>query len=212
MKTYPVKKIAFGCFIAMACFSACSKQKPLTPDENTFTKTEAPISYIRYGIFKGKQYSDKNGIVPVKTSNMSFTVKFDSSAIYTTTNPENQTDINKLFGFSDNNQMHHQCSARFGWRWSDNALRLFAYTYNAGERSFKELGTVKPGAETDCSIAVSGDTYTFSLNGVKTTMPRASTTPEAEGYRLYPYFGGDETAPHDIFIWLKEVKTPAANH
>ena len=207
-----MKKIVVYYFIAIVTLSACSKQKPLTSDENTFTKTEAPFSYIRYGIFKGKQYSDKNGIVGVKTSNMSFTVKFDSSAIYTTANPENQTDINKLFGFSDNNQMHHQYSARFGWRWSDHALRLFAYTYNAGERSFKELGTVKPGAETDCSIAVSDDTYTFSLNGIKTTMPRASTTPEAEGYRLYPYFGGDETAPHDIFIWLKEVPFPNEKH
>jgi hypothetical protein len=25
----------------------------------------------------------------------------------------------------------------------------------------------------------------------------------AEGYKLWPYFGGNETAPHDIYIWMK---------
>jgi len=36
-------------------------------------------------------------------------------------------------------------------------------------------------------------------------MPRESTTTMAEGYQLYPYFGGDETAPHDIFIWIEKL-------
>lgn len=202
-----VKKTIISGFIAMVCFCACSKQMPLTPDG----KTNSEQSYIKHSIFAGKHYSNKNGLVSVKTSNLSFKVKFDSSAIYSTVKAKNQTSINKLFGFSDNNATHHQYSARFGWRWSDNALRIFAYTYNAGTRSFVELGKIQPGIENDCSIAVYGDKYIFSLNGAKTAMPRASTTEEAEGYRLYPYFGGDETAPHDIFIWIKEVPTPDEN-
>ncbi|MEO5783498.1 MAG: hypothetical protein ABIQ07_09520 [Ginsengibacter sp.] len=40
-------------------------------------------------------------------------------------------------------------------------------------------------------------TYLYSL-------PRTSTTAKAIGYKLYPYFGGDETAPHEIDIWIKE--------
>jgi len=35
-------------------------------------------------------------------------------------------------------------------------------------------------------------------------MSRASTTTEAEGYKLFPYFGGDESAPHTISIWMQE--------
>jgi hypothetical protein len=31
------------------------------------------------------------------------------------------------------------------------------------------------------------------------------STPKGKGYRLYPYFGGDETAPHDISIWVKDL-------
>ena len=197
--------------MAVALLSACTKQRVNT-DENAFEKSLSGKSFVKHSIFKGRHYSNKNTVAPLKTSSLAFIVIFDSSAIYTTTKPENQTDINKLFGFSDNNAAHHQYSARFGWRWSDNALRLFAYTYNAGMRSFKELGKIETGAENECSIAIYEDKYIFSLNGSKTAMARASTTEDAEGYKLYPYFGGDESAPHDIFIWLKEVATPEEIH
>lgn len=184
---------------------------PLTPDDYSPEKTDIEQSFIKHSIFKGKHYSNKNELISVKTNQLAFKVKFDSSAIYTTLSAENQTDINKLFGFSDNKSMHHEYSARFGWRWSNNALRLFAYTYNQGLRSFQELGTIEFGKEIDCSITISGSTYIFSLNGAKTNMPRVSTTTEAEGYKLFPYFGGDETAPHDIHIWIKEIKTQSNN-
>ncbi|MGI8584586.1 MAG: hypothetical protein ACR2KX_20545 [Chitinophagaceae bacterium] len=79
---------------------------------------------------------------------MNFIAKFDSTAIYSNVNPDNRLYINKLYGFSDNNPTHQQFSARFGWRWSDNALRLFGYVYNDGVR--KELGTVAIGTENNC--------------------------------------------------------------
>ena len=47
-------------------------------------------------------------------------------------------------------------------------------------------------------------TYLFSVEEKSVTLPRLSTTAMAKGYRLYPYFGGDETAPHDVRIWIKE--------
>lgn len=85
---------------------------------------------------------------PVEYAELKFVVKFDSSAIYNTVDPSNQYDINKLYGFSDNDSLHQRYSARFGWRWSDNALRIFAYVYNSGVRSSKELGAILPGTET----------------------------------------------------------------
>lgn len=191
--------------LAAFCFCSCSKEpeQPQIPLEKK--EISKSPSFTQYIIFKGSQYCDKNSFAPVKLSHLSFKVKFDSSAIYTTSKAENQNDINKLFGFSDNNATHHEYSARFGWRWSDNALRIFAYNYNNGVRSFKELGTVKIGNENSCSITVSGNKYIFNLNGAETVMPRASTTELAEGYQLYPYFGGDESAPHAISIWIEEL-------
>jgi len=71
--------------------------------------------------------------------------------------------------------------------------------------SFKEIGTVQIGSENRCSIKIAGDKYLFSLNDKEITMPRASTTALAEGYKLWPYFGRDESAPHTISIWIKEI-------
>ena len=60
----------------------------------------------------------------VEYSERKFVVKFDSTSIYNTLIPSNQYDINKLYGFSDNDSVHHLYSARFGWRWSDQARKL----------------------------------------------------------------------------------------
>lgn len=189
-------------------FASCQKNvvdvvAAVTGKNESATTTSK--SFIKYTIAKGGQYCDQNSIKAVNYDQLSFVVKFDSSAIYQNLNPANQYDINKLLGFSDNNADHHQFSARFGWRWSDNALRLFGYIYNKGVMSFKELGTVAIGAENTCSIKVTNGAYIFTLNGKSETMPRLSTTAKGSGYKLYPYFGGDETAPHSISIWIKEL-------
>jgi hypothetical protein len=196
-------KLFFGCLVSML-FCACNKEivRPQSADDK---KQNPSSSFIKYTIPEGKQYCDQITFLQVKLQQLTFRVKFDSSAIYKTRKAENQYDINKLFGFSDNNTTHHQFSARFGWRWSDDALRLFGYNYNNGKRNFKELATIEIGRIYTCSITVAGSEYIFAVNGVETRMPRESTTTMAEGYQLYPYFGGDETAPHDIFIWIEKL-------
>ena len=163
-----------------------------------------PTQFTKYTIRQGQNYCDGNTYISTSYSELNFIAKFDSTAIYSNVNPYNQLDINKLYGFADNNSTHQQFSARFGWRWSDSALRLFGYVYNDGIRSSKELGIVSIGAENICSIKVNPKSYIFSLNGKVDSLPRTSTTTKAIGYKLYPYFGGDETAPHNIYIWIKE--------
>jgi len=160
--------------------------------------------FTKYTITAGAHYAINDVYKPVETTHFYFTVQFDRSAIYQSFNPENQYDINKLYGFSDNDNGHHQYSARFGWRWSDSALHLFAYVYNEGKVVSQELGIVPLGTKIRCGIDVTADTYVFSCNGYKQTLPRKSVTSKAEGYLLYPYFGGDEVAPHTVNIWIKE--------
>lgn len=162
--------------------------------------------FVQYVIPKGAHYANGNDLKEVETAALKFTVRFDSSAVYRTIDPHNQWDINKLYGFSDNGAMHHQYSARIGWRWSEGALRLFAYTYNNAVREEKEIAVVPIGKEVRCAIAVSKGAYLFSVEEKSVTLPRLSTTALAKGYRLYPYFGGDETAPHDVRIWIREEK------
>ena len=169
-------------------------------------QTEEKIEFTKYTIDKGNQFCNDNSYVTTSYRELRFIAKFDSTAIYTTVNPGNQDDINKLYGFADNNATHHKYSARFGWRWSKSALRLFGYVYNHGVLDSKELGTVEIGKENNCSIKITPSAYHFLLNGKIDSLPRMSTTLNAQGYKLYPYFGGDEVAPHTINIFIKESK------
>ncbi len=200
-----MKTILFTLVAALA-LTGCNKMADIIVDKATSGTTSDSHQFTKYTIQKGNQYCDGNSYKPVALSEMKFLVKFDSTAIYETQSQENQYDINKLYGFSDNNADHHQYSARFGWRWSDKALCLFAYVYNEGAVSSKELTTIAIGAEVNCSIKVSSSNYLFTVNGFTTAMPRLAATEKAEGYQLYPYFGGDEAAPHQIAIWIKSVE------
>src|SRR5918993_1204987 len=147
--------------------------------------------YIDYIIHKGEQFCDKNFFIPVDYRIQKFSVIFDSSAVYTSTGKANQGDINKLYGFSDNDVEHHLNSARIGWRWSDGGLRLFAYVYNNGQIASEEITEVIIGREINCSIEVAGNKYNFNVDGIPVSLARASTTQTGRGYKLYPYFGGD---------------------
>ena len=186
-------------FVLFSCKKETVSLLKTSPHGGTTTQ------FAKYTIRQGQNYCDGNTFTPTSYSQLNFIAKFDSSAIYSTVNPDNQLDINKLYGFSDNNSLHQDFSARFGWRWSDNALRLFGYVYNNGVRDSKELGIVSIGSENSCSITVNPKSYVFTLNGKIDSLPRTSTTVKATGYKLYPYFGGDETAPHNIYIWIKEL-------
>lgn len=187
--------------VMVLSLTACTKEDVMKRiGANTPTN-----QYLEYIIAKGTQTSNLTQYRPVNTKELKFAVKFDNSARYQTVNPSNQGDINKLYGFSDNNQEHHMYSARFGWRWYSNSLQLFAYVYNNGVMSYQHLGNVAIGEEITCSITVAGNQYIFTLNGEQTTMPRAATTEQATGYQLYPFFGGDEMAPQEIKIQIKNL-------
>lgn len=203
MKNIKVPVLCAALFFLL-CNAGCKKEAA----ENLSTQPLLSTSdaFVKYVIPKGQHYAIGNDLKAVEQTVLSFTVRFDSSCIYQTANPENQWDINKLYGFSDNGAAHQQYSARFGWRWSEGALRLFAYTYNKGVREAKELMTVPVGKELRCSIKAGPETYLFTVDGKSESMPRLSTTPAAKGYRLYPYFGGDETAPHEVRIWIREER------
>lgn len=197
-----MKKILASTGLLLVLFS-CSKED-VSLRKTAIGKPTTTTQFTKYTIRLGQNSCDGNYMAMTSYAELKFIAKFDSTAIYSTVNPYNQLDINKLYGFSDNNSTHQQFSARFGWRWSDKALRLFGYVYNNGIRDSKELGTVSIGAENNCSIKVSGKSYIFSLNGKVDSLPRASTAIKANGYKLYPYFGGDEPAPNNIYIWIKE--------
>lgn len=164
----------------------------------------SPVTTV-YRIKAGDHSSDHSKLSYTAKTTLSFTVTFDSSAIYTSKTAENQYDINKLYGFSDCGQQHNTASARFGWNWRDNALHIHAYCYRNGERIAEELGTVPLNQPVDYQVSIVGGNYVFTFQGKETVIARGCTTVQSnKRYRLYPYFGGDEVAPHPITISITE--------
>lgn len=159
---------------------------------------------VLYTIAKGGHYSDKNTYKQLHAANLKFQVVFDSSAIYTSKATNNQGDINKLYGFSDCGTLHHVNSARFGWRWFNNRLELLAYTYVNKQVKYELITAVAINEPIHCELKAEEGQYRFIVGDKEVILPRACSG-LVEGYQLYPYFGGNETAPHKITIKIAEV-------
>lgn len=177
--------------ISLCLFSSCAK-----------TTSDGFTEYI---IRQGNHYAEGNIPKLISNTALHFMAKFDSSCIYTTINPDNSGDINKLYGFSDCGNGHQESSARVGWVWNGQVVELYAYCYAGGIRSSRKIGAVAIGEVKELAIAVNGNQYVFICDGQQTVMTRYCNTPAYNGYQLYPYFGGDETAPHDIHVFIKEL-------
>jgi hypothetical protein len=157
-----------------------------------------------YLIAKGGHDANQLPSLKEKIGELKFQAKFDSTAIYTSQKANNQADINKLYGLSDCNSLHQVNSARFGWRWYNGQLQILAYTYNNKVRDFKLIGTASINAYHQYKIEFTATSYIFTLDNNTVTLPR-NCSGKASGYKLYPYFGGDEVAPHDVSIWIKDL-------
>lgn len=182
---------------------SCKKENPGIFVEKTGTPSLVN-TYLRYTILKGQHFSGHSTFKIFNKNKMAFKVKFDSSAIYQTLDVDNQYDVNKLYGFSEGND-HHKNSARIGWAWNLNALRLYAYVYVNGERKIKEITNVAIGPEIVCEILILKSEYSFTINKTTVAVVRFISGPAIAGYCLYPYFGGNETAPHDTFIDIIDI-------
>jgi len=152
-----------------------------------------------WSIFKinSGDHSSSNSLEFTRKSTWQFKFQFDSSAIYTSVDPINQWDVNKLIGVSDGG-LHQKNSARFGWRWLNGKLEILAYTHWKGNFEFEKITDIEIGKEYTGTIQFS-DKYIFTCNGTIVEMRRDKNV-QTNNYYLWPYFGGDETAPHDIKI------------
>ena len=188
-------KYLLGAVLSIFSLTSCQTVTPVPADEHSET--------IVYTIKKG-EHSAGSPFLARRTDILTFEATFDASAIYQTIDRSNQGDINKLYGLADCRTDHHSNSARFGWRWYNNQLEIHAYTYLNKVRQSELIGVVELNKTYTYRIDLQGNKYIFRLNGTTVEMPRHCTG-LAEGYQLYPYFGGDEVAPHDISIAIREL-------
>lgn len=132
---------------------------------------------------------------------------FDSSCLYNFDN-EDKYDINKLCGLSAS-WYHHKDSARLGWRCVDGkVIEIFAYYYINSERVWEHLDTIRPFDILDFCIEFKNNriyTTIHSINGGKTKITPFKKPPLIK-YQLFPYFGGNKSAPHDVYITIRNSK------
>ena len=164
--------------------------------------------YKPYVIKKGKHYSKlKKGIRFPKFNfgKQSFRIEvvFMPECSHLPFNDEDDYDINKLYGFSWG--MHHTNSYRIGWR-SDGkgGIILSNYYYVDGKRKYEDICTVP----TNRNVTIDFEKGHVCVNTLQDrwTSKVALNMRTGWGYYLYPYFGGNKTAPDTMEILLKEVR------
>ncbi len=167
--------------------------------------------FISYIIRPGNHEAENTtAAIKFQTSRtLDFQAIFDESAKYVTTDPGNAHDINKLLGFSDCGAHHHGSSVRFGWNWMDGQVKIYTYVYSNGVRiPEKFMGAAEIGKihryKIEITSGESGDLYKFTMDDHVEFVPReCSGGGILPSYRLFPYFGGDETAPQEIKIKVR---------
>lgn len=121
-----------------------------------------------------------------------------------------QSDWNKLYGIRFS-WWDHKNSIRIGWRYikENGKLELAMYAYSRGQRRIVSLGFVQPGEEWfECEIKQlyrdkNVSNYLVAVNGNRTYVEAAHTG--WPNFRLFPYFGGSQPAPHRIKIQIDDI-------
>ena len=164
-----------------------------------------------YKIKKGSHYKQGFKVSLTFKDQIRFQCLFDESCVYDLKSNDNY-DINKLYGFGTSFH-HHMQSARVGWRCLDNKnIQLVSYTYDgkSWKNRLKEqvLGTVRPGQAFTCTITIGDNLYRYDFhsedekNSVYDPIYRKCWPIR---HILFPYFGGNMPAPHDMSLEVTRV-------
>jgi hypothetical protein len=144
----------------------------------------------------------------VNTKEVSYNVVFTDSCVYNSQVDPN-ININQLFGMSFG--FHNNDSIHFGWNVVEDKIYTYACFHIHGEYKTIFITTVEKNTEYLMNLRVTKDEYLFSVNTNKGELkevfyPRLRGRLPFWGYRLWPYFGDIQTAPHNITIKLEKVK------
>ena len=169
-------------------------------------------SMEKFTIKKGNHYSDACWFkkwIPHRIDKLERTVRFTESCLNTDSNGQ----INKLFGFTLGICSPEYNSIRIGWVGHKDHIAIHAFWHLRGEFFSKFLINTYIGESVGCGIYLS-DPYSVSLIGERLwnnyeiriahfTFPiKCEWKERSYGFHLFPYFGGEIAAPHDIQILM----------
>ena len=101
------------------------------------------LGFRTYTIPKG-EHSSGTFINHPNNSRIIFDFILDESAVYYTEVPENQHDVNKIYGMSDFGKLHQKYSIRLGWRYIDGEIELCWLRHEEGRHSSETIRTIEP--------------------------------------------------------------------
>ena len=138
-----------------------------------------------------------------------FKVKFSANVPYTTRAASNQSDWNKLMGITTNRI--HRNSIRLGWAWNPTSgqVDLGYYGYTQGTRTMPKLTSVALETWVDVEIHLDNGGERVIAGGIKheerSSLGLSGWIPTMTWVLCTAYFGGDEKAPHDMDVQVKDL-------
>jgi hypothetical protein len=168
-------------------------------------KNPKVIKKVTYLIKKGNHFKSNLTWLPFTLSNtIEGDCYFHENCFYVEES-DDKYDINKLVGLSSY-FFHHIESIRLGFRPNINdgsTMDLLLYAYDDGIRLREQLiCSVKPLELFTYKIQIHYDRFVVQVND---TIKEVSRTPKNNiwfKYKLYPYYGGNQTAKQDMNITL----------
>jgi hypothetical protein len=131
-----------------------------------------------------------------------FKAKFYPNCIYQPTREPEQ--VSKLFGISYGH--HHEASARIGWRSDGRRIEVLTYVYlSADRRVHDHLAWIDVQEWHEFIIVRDGRRVSLCMDGGK-PLSYMMERPIPAGYRLFPYFGGEVPAPHELWIEVEVLE------
>jgi hypothetical protein len=160
----------------------------------------------KYTVKEGHHKSGFHPNLYFDVNRSKYEVIFTESCLYKFDN-EDDADINKLFGLSFG--YHHKNSVRFGWNSEDGKIAIYAYCYKLSQRYMRKIVSIPINSKHIFEINVYDAYYELKITNNEGELIGCANIAKAKttkiGYRLFPYFGGNRCAPHDVNIWMKKI-------
>jgi hypothetical protein len=160
---------------------------------------------MEYLIKKGNHFKSNFTWFPLTLSNTIQGECYFHENCFFIENNEDKYDINKLVGLSSS-YFHHIESIRIGFRTNTEnvgLIDLFLYAYDDKVRlKFDFICSVKPLEKFNYKVQILEDKFVVSVNDIVREAPRTAKNNIWVKYKLYPYYGGNETPDQDMNITL----------
>ncbi len=198
--------------VSCACEKPQSTASPLVtnatePSEKPTSLAKDTIPWTTYTIKEGQHDPESGaGLRFFTADSLHFKLAFDATVRAKNVNPVNQLDWNKVLGFSDCSTHHQTNSARLVWRYDtiSGKVALGQYLYINDVRSYKELTQIEIGDTVNALVFRGDGLYGFEVNEISSTVDKSCTSKLAS-YWLYPYFGGNESAPQNVNVHIQHI-------